>query len=103
MLLPNPRGSDGQGTAFARAVGKDWGGADCQDILDGIDMLVGKKIADPARLGIGGRSYGGFMAAWAVTHGDRFKAAIAGAALVDLAAMARITARPISPPAILML
>lgn len=52
--MPNPRGSDGQGTAFARAVGKDWGGADCQDILDGIDMLVAKKIADPARLGIGG-------------------------------------------------
>lgn len=43
------------------------------------------------------------MAAWAVTHGDRFKAAIAGAAPADMAAIARITARPISPPAILML
>lgn len=51
VLLPNPRGSDGQGTAFARAVGKDWGGADYQDILDGVDMLVAQKIADPARLG----------------------------------------------------
>lgn len=94
VLLPNPRGSDGQGTAFARVVGKDWGGADYQDILDGVDMLVAKKIADPARLGIGGWSYGGFMAAWAVTHGDRFKAAVAGAAPVDMAAMARITDTP---------
>ena len=94
VLLPNPRGSDGQGTKFARAVGSDWGGMDYQDILDGIDSLVAQKIADPARLGIGGWSYGGFLSAWAVTHGDRFKAAVVGAAPVDLSAMARITDTP---------
>lgn len=94
VLLPNPRGSDGQGTAFARAVGSDWGGADYQDVLDGVDRLVAMKVADPVRLGIGGWSYGGFMAAWAVTHGDRFKAAVVGAAPVDMAAMARITDTP---------
>ena len=94
VLLPNPRGSDGQGTAFARAVGSDWGGMDYQDVLDGVDSLVAQKIADPARLGIGGWSYGGFLSAWAVTHGDRFKAAVLGAAPVDLSAMARITDTP---------
>jgi dipeptidyl aminopeptidase/acylaminoacyl peptidase len=94
VLLPNIRGSDGQGTAFARAVGTDWGGMDYQDVLDGVDMLVAKKIADPARLGIGGWSYGGFMAAWAVTHGDRFKAAVVGAGPTDMTAMARITDTP---------
>ena len=94
VLLPNPRGSDGQGTAFARAVGNDWGGMDYQDVLDGVDMLVARKIADPARLGIGGWSYGGFMAAWAVTHGDRFKTAIVGAGPTDMTAMARITDTP---------
>jgi dipeptidyl aminopeptidase/acylaminoacyl peptidase len=94
VLLPNPRGSDGQGTGFARAVGNDWGGADYQDVIDGVDTLIADKIADPARLGIGGWSYGGFMAAWAVTHTDRFKAAIVGAAPVDMNAMARITDTP---------
>lgn len=94
VLLPNIRGSDGQGTAFARAVGTDWGGMDYQDMLDGVDMLVAQKIADPARLGIGGWSYGGFMAAWAVTHGDRFKAAVVGAGPTDMTAMARITDTP---------
>lgn len=94
VLLPNPRGSDGQGTAFARAVGNDWGGVDYQDIMDGVDAMVARRIADPNRLGIGGWSYGGFMAAWAVTHGDRFKAAVVGAAPVDMAAMARITDTP---------
>ena len=94
VFLPNPRGSDGQGEAFARAVGNDWGGMDYQDVLDGVDMLVARKIADPARLGIGGWSYGGFMSAWAVTHGDRFKAAVVGAGPTDLTAMARITDTP---------
>jgi dipeptidyl aminopeptidase/acylaminoacyl peptidase len=94
VLLPNIRGSDGQGTAFARAVGTDWGGMDYQDLLDGVDMLVAQKIADPARLGIGGWSYGGFIAAWAVTHGDRFKAAVVGAGPTDMTAMARITDTP---------
>ena len=97
VFLPNPRGSDGQGTHFARAVGNDWGGMDYQDILDGIDMLVAKKIADPNRLGIGGWSYGGFLAAWGVTHGDRFKAAVVGAGPTDLTAMARITDTPDFP------
>ncbi len=97
VFLPNPRGSDGQGTAFARAVGADWGGMDYQDVMDGVDMLVARKVADPARLGIGGWSYGGFMAAWAVTHGDRFKAAVVGAGPTDMTAMARITDTPDFP------
>ena len=97
VFLPNPRGSDGQGTAFARAVGHDWGGMDYQDVVDGIDMLVAKKIADPARLGIGGWSYGGFLAAWAVTHDHRFKAAVVGAGPTDMTAMARITDTPDFP------
>jgi dipeptidyl aminopeptidase/acylaminoacyl peptidase len=97
VLLPNPRGSDGQGTAFARAVGNDWGGMDFQDVMDGVDALVAQKIADPDRLGIGGWSYGGFMSAWAVTHTHRFKAAVVGAAPVDMGAMARITDTPDFP------
>ncbi len=97
VFLPNPRGSDGQGTAFARAVGADWGGMDYQDIMDGVDALVARKVADPARLGIGGWSYGGFMAAWAVTHGDRFRAAVVGAGPTDMTAMARITDTPDFP------
>ena len=97
VFLPNPRGSDGQGTEFARAVGHDWGGMDYQDVIDGVDMLVARKIADPARLGIGGWSYGGFMSAWAVAHDSRFKAAVVGAGPTDMTAMARITDTPDFP------
>jgi len=84
VLLPNPLGSEGQGWKFAEANLDDWGGKDFQDIKDGIDSLVAKKIADPNRLGIGGWSFGGFMTAWAVTQTNRFKAAVEGAGITDL-------------------
>ena len=84
VLLPNPRGSDGQGIAFAEANRDDWGGGDFADIMSGVDDLIGKKIADPNRLGIGGWSYGGFMTSWAVTHTDRFRAAVVGAGVTNL-------------------
>ncbi|MGF7149803.1 dipeptidyl aminopeptidase/acylaminoacyl peptidase [Sphingomonas zeicaulis] len=83
VLLPNPRGSSGQGSAFARGNTRGWGTRDYQDVVDGVDMLVARRISDPARIGIGGWSYGGFMSAWAVTHDTRFKTAVIGAALTD--------------------
>lgn len=94
VLLPNPRGSDGQDIGFTRGPINDWGGGDFQDVLDGLDMLVAQKITDPARVGIGGWSYGGFLSAWAVTHSDRFKTAIVGAAPVDIAPMLLTTDTP---------
>ncbi len=87
VFLPNPRGSYGQGWRFVEANRDDWGGMDLEDIMDGVDDLVARKIADPDRLGIGGWSYGGFMTAWAVTQTRRFKAAIMGAGVSDLFSM----------------
>ncbi|MBZ5669899.1 MAG: S9 family peptidase [Acidobacteriia bacterium] len=84
VFLPNPRGSTGQGWKFAEANRDDWGGGDFRDIMDGVDDLIGQKIADPNRLGIGGWSYGGFMTSWAVTQTNRFQAAVVGAAVTNL-------------------
>jgi dipeptidyl aminopeptidase/acylaminoacyl peptidase len=84
VLLPNPRGSDGQGWRFVEANKEDWGGMDFEDILSGVDWLVEQKISDPERIGIGGWSYGGFMTSWTVTQTDRFKAAVVGAAVTNL-------------------
>ncbi|WCL53269.1 S9 family peptidase [Gimibacter soli] len=94
VFLPNPRGSDGQGAAFARLAIGDWGGGDYQDVLDGVNHLIARKIADPEKLGIGGWSYGGYLSAWAVTHGGPFKTAIVGAAPTDLLAMLQTTDTP---------
>ena len=37
ILRPNPRGSSGYGLEFRRANIKDWGGADFQDLMTGVD------------------------------------------------------------------
>lgn len=91
VLLPNPRGSDGQGPQFVEANYRDWGGADFQDEMDGADFLVEQGIADKEKMVAGGWSYGGFMASWTITHTNRFKAAVVGAGVTDLVSMAAIT------------
>ncbi|MGN6379053.1 MAG: prolyl oligopeptidase family serine peptidase [Gaiellales bacterium] len=83
LLLPNPRGSAGRGQEFALANLGDMGGGDLADILAGIESLVDAGIADTNRVGILGGSYGGFMAAWAITQTDRFAASIPMAAVTD--------------------
>ncbi len=77
IFLPNPRGSTGRGQAFVRPVLGDMGGADTHDYLSGLDHLVERGIADPARLGVTGGSYGGYMTAWLITQDPRFAAAVA--------------------------
>jgi dipeptidyl aminopeptidase/acylaminoacyl peptidase len=84
VLLPNPRGSFGQGEAFTRANVKDFGYGDFRDILAGVDEAIKTAPIDPNRLGITGWSYGGYMTMWGVTQTDRFKAAVAGAGISDL-------------------
>jgi dipeptidyl aminopeptidase/acylaminoacyl peptidase len=84
VLYPNVRGSIGYGQKFTEMNRADWGGGDFKDVMAGVDDLIAKGIADPDRLGIGGWSYGGYMAAWAVTQTTRFKAAVAGAGMSDL-------------------
>jgi dipeptidyl aminopeptidase/acylaminoacyl peptidase len=91
VLLPDPRGSEGQGPAFTEANYQDWGGNDFADIMAGVDYLIAQGISDPDRLAIGGWSFGGFMTSWAVTHTDRFKAAMDGAGVTDLYSMATTT------------
>jgi dipeptidyl aminopeptidase/acylaminoacyl peptidase len=83
VLLPNPRGSSGRGQEFAAAVVGDMGGADTDDYLSGIDAMIERGIADPARIGTMGVSYGGFMSAWLVTQDQRFKAAVAGSPVTE--------------------
>ena len=83
VLLPNPRGSYGQGEDFTRANVKDFGGGDLRDDLAGVDAAIKKYPIDPNRLGVTGWSYGGFMTMWTVTQTNRFRAAVAGAGIAN--------------------
>jgi dipeptidyl aminopeptidase/acylaminoacyl peptidase len=94
VFMPNIRGSGGYGNAFRHAVIGDWGGVDYRDLLNGIDALSANGIADPQRVGIAGWSYGGYMAAWAISQSHRFKAASVGAGVSDLISWYGLTDQP---------
>ena len=84
ILQPNPRGSTGYGIEFTKANMMDWGGKDFHDDdMAGVDKAIELGIADPDKLLVMGGSYGGFSTFWAVTQTDRFKAAIAHAAISE--------------------
>jgi dipeptidyl aminopeptidase/acylaminoacyl peptidase len=61
VLAPNIRGSAGYGRAYARQIFRRWGGPDLDDIEDVTAYLRGLGWIDPARIGLYGGSYGGFV------------------------------------------
>jgi dipeptidyl aminopeptidase/acylaminoacyl peptidase len=84
VFYPNIRGSVGYGQKFIEMNRGDWGGADFKDVMWGVKDLIDRGVADPSKLGIGGWSYGGYMAEWAITQTNDFKAAVSGAGLSNL-------------------
>ncbi len=84
VFYPNIRGSVGYGQKFMELNRGDWGGGDFKDVMAGVQDLIDRGIADPARLGIGGWSYGGYMSEWAITQTNLFRAAVSGAGLSNL-------------------
>ncbi|HEX4644702.1 MAG TPA: S9 family peptidase, partial [Verrucomicrobiae bacterium] len=84
VFYPNIRGSAGYGQKFVESNRGDWGGGDFKDVMAGVEDLVKRGIADPNKLGIGGWSYGGYMAEWAITQTNMFKAAVSGAGMANL-------------------
>ncbi len=84
VFFPNPRGSFGQGEKFTKANQRDFGFGDLRDIQRGIDAVLKIAPVDPERLGLGGWSYGGYMAMMTATQTNRFKAIVAGAGISNL-------------------
>jgi len=83
VFYPNPRGSTGQGETFTRGNVRDFGYGDLRDIESGVREILRTLPVDPNRVGITGWSYGGFMAMWAPTQTDLFKASVAGPGVSD--------------------
>lgn len=77
VLYVNPRGSHGYSQEFVNGVRGDYGGGDYEDIMAGLDNVLGEESwIDETRLGVTGGSYGGFLTNWIVGHTNRFKAAV---------------------------
>ncbi len=84
VLYPNPRGSSGYGHDFQYATLGAWGIVDREDYLTGVDAaLAAYPEIDPARLGVSGGSYGGFMTNWLTATTDRFHAAVTSRSITN--------------------
>jgi dipeptidyl aminopeptidase/acylaminoacyl peptidase len=76
VVRPNIRGSYDRGPDWVEPLEGRWGDVDAEDCHAVLDHLVKAGLADPARLGCYGNSYGGFMVNWLVGTSDRFAAAV---------------------------
>ncbi len=76
VLYLNPRGSTSYGEEFGNLIHHDYPDHDYDDLMSGVDALVGRGYIDPQRLFVTGGSGGGVLTAWIVGHTDRFRAAV---------------------------
>ena len=83
VVSVDPRGTQYQGAAFKKSTYLQLGKLETEDIITTAKLLPSIiNQVDPARIGIMGWSYGGFMSSSAITKGaDVFKMAIAVAIL----------------------
>jgi dipeptidyl-peptidase 4 len=78
------RGSSGRGHAFETPIFRRFGKTELTDQLDGVRYLLAQGFVDPARVGIYGWSYGGFMTLYSLLNApDVFRAGIAGAPVTN--------------------
>ena len=84
VLYTNPRGSSGYGHDFQYATRGEWGIADREDFLAGVEAaLQAYPEIDADRIGVSGGSYGGFMTNWLTATTDRFHAAVTSRSIVN--------------------
>jgi dipeptidyl aminopeptidase/acylaminoacyl peptidase len=75
----NYRGSSGRGLQYSKTISGDWGNKEVLDLHGAVDWLIKQGIADSARLGVAGWSYGGILTDYLIASDTRFKAASSGA------------------------
>ena len=92
VFQPNYRGSLNRGNQFQSAIANDAGFGPGEDIVKGIAALKQKGNVDEKNIAVTGWSYGGYMTAWLIgKYPKMWKAAVAGAAPVDLTDMTSLT------------
>ncbi|MBB1365341.1 S9 family peptidase [Pseudoalteromonas sp. SR44-5] len=83
VLYMNPRGSDSYGKQFAQTIHHNYPSNDFDDLMTGVDALIGKGFIDQSKLFVTGGSGGGVLTAWIVGHTDRFAAAVVAKPVIN--------------------
>ena len=83
VLYTNPRGSTGYGSAFGNAIMRAYPSVDYDDLMAGVDTVIGRGYIDTKRMYVGGCSGGGVLSSWVIGHTDRFAAAAVRCPVID--------------------
>jgi dipeptidyl aminopeptidase/acylaminoacyl peptidase len=94
VLYTNPRGSTGYGSAFGNAIERAYPSVDYDDLMAGVDTVVGRGYIDPQRMYVGGCSGGGVLSSWVIGHTTRFAAAAVRCPVINWMSMAGQTDIP---------
>ncbi len=84
VLQVNYRGSNGRGFEYSHTISADWGHKEVIDLLAAVDGAITTGRVDPAKLAIGGWSYGGILTDYTIASTTRFRAASSGAGMGSL-------------------
>jgi dipeptidyl aminopeptidase/acylaminoacyl peptidase len=95
VLVTNPRGSTGYGSEFINGIDHNYPGPDYDDLMAGVDTVVGRGYVDTARMYVSGCSGGGVLSSWVIGHTDRFAAAAVRCPVIDWLSMAGHTDIPL--------
>ena len=95
VLYVNPRGSTGYGTAFGNAIERAYPSVDYDDLMAGVDTVVGRGYVDAKRMYVSGCSGGGVLSSWVIGHTTRFAAAAVRCPVIDWISMAGQTDIPL--------
>jgi dipeptidyl-peptidase-4 len=78
------RGSSGRGHAWEAAICRHFGAKELEDQKEGLRHLLGLGFVDPARVGLYGWSYGGYMTLYSLLNApELFAAGVSGAPVTD--------------------
>jgi len=88
VLYTNPRGSSGYGNAFMTAIEKNYPGPDYDDLMAGVDSVIGRGYIDEKQLYVAGCSGGGILTSWVITHTTRFAGAAVRCPITNWISMA---------------
>lgn len=95
VLYVNPRGSTGYGTAFSDGIDHNYPGPDYDDLMAGVDTVIGRGIVDTTRMFVSGCSGGGVLSSWVIGHTQRFAAAAVRCPVIDWISMTGVTDVPL--------
>ena len=83
VLYTNPRGSTGYGAKFTNEIKNAYPDKDYDDLMAGVDTVIGRGYIDSKNLFVYGCSGGGVLTAWIVGHTNRFAAASSNCPVIN--------------------